>query len=44
MRAKPLTLGLEISIESGERCYFVGIEDKPHGLMATAIAPAGAGG
>src|SRR6266850_328067 len=35
---EPFTLGLEISIESGERCYFVSIEDKSHGLIATAIA------
>src|ERR1700736_5416955 len=33
-----LGLGLEILVEGGERCGLVGIEGKPDGQMASAIA------
>ena len=35
---EPFTLGLKILVEGGERCDLVGIEGKPDGLIATAIA------
>jgi hypothetical protein len=35
---EPFTLGLEISVESSERCDSVGIEGKPGGLVTTAVA------
>src|SRR3979409_2288746 len=35
---EPFALSLEILVEGDERCDLVGIEGKPDGLMATAIA------